>query len=214
MAQIFPKRINKITKIVALAVPLVLFFIVFVFWYWFSPWHLEVGYSPRQPVAYSHKLHAGKLGIDCRYCHTGVERSNVAGVPPSQTCMNCHKTIKSDSAKLTKVINSFKNDVPIEWVKIHKLPDYVYFDHSAHVLNGVGCVSCHGRVDKMQQVRLEKPLSMAWCFECHRSPEKHLVPLGHITDMKYQQSDNWLNVARDKAKTLRPPVESCSGCHR
>lgn len=214
MAQIFPKWTNKVPKIALLSLVGAITGIVFIFWYWFSPYNLEVGYQPIQPVPYSHKKHVGELGMDCRYCHTGVEKSAVAGVPPTQTCMNCHSMIKKDSVKLEPVRDSFKTDLPIPWIRVHKVPDYAYFDHSAHIAASVGCVSCHGRIDQMTEVRLEKPLSMGWCLDCHRNPEPHLRPLDKITDMEWVADENWKAIAKAKAKTLHPPVESCSGCHR
>lgn len=176
-------------------------------WYYFSPEFTDVGYQPVQPIDYSHKLHAGDLQLDCRYCHTGVESSAVAGVPPTQTCMNCHTQIKKDSPKLAKLRESWSTNQPIEWKRIHKLPDYVYFDHSAHVQVGVGCESCHGRVDQMERVAQEKPLSMAWCLECHRDPKPELRPVSEVTTMGYEQGDE------AKKADVNPPVH-CSGCHR
>lgn len=214
MAQIFPKWTNKVPKIALLSGLCATAGIVFIFWYWFSPYHLEVGYQPIQPVLYSHKIHVGNLGMDCRYCHTGVEKSAVAGVPPTQTCMNCHSMIKRDSVRLKQVYSSFETDLPIPWVRIHKVPDYAYFDHSAHIAAGVGCISCHGRIDQMSEVRLEKPLSMGWCLDCHRNPEPHLRPLDKVTNMEWVADEDWKLIAKAKAKTLHPPVESCSGCHR
>ncbi len=214
MAQIFPKWSNKITKALLWTTLVTVCSITFVFWYWFSPWNLEVGYEPVQPVPYSHKIHAGMLGMDCRYCHTGVDKSAVAGVPPTQVCMNCHSTIKADSLNLVVVQESWKTNQSIPWVRVHKIPDFAYFDHSAHISVGVGCVSCHGHIEQMTEVRLEKPLSMGWCLECHRNPAPHLRPLDKITDMNFKTDLAWEKVAKAKAATLHPPVESCSGCHR
>lgn len=230
MAQIFPKWTNKLPKIVVVGGGAAFCFVVFVFWYWFSAYNLDVGYAPVQPVQYSHKLHAGDLGIDCRYCHSGVEKSAVAGVPPTQTCMNCHMTavlpsgdtnpngkgggVRHDSIKIAKVRASWEEDKPIEWVRVHKTPDYVYFDHSAHINNGIGCASCHGRVDQMVRVRQEQPLSMGFCLDCHRNPGEHLRPLDKVTDMNFKPTEEWIKVATVKAHNLNPPIESCSGCHR
>ena len=214
MAQIFPKWSNKVPAIVLLSKLIICIFIVFVFWYWFSPYNLNVGYEPEQPIQYSHKLHAGDLGIDCRYCHTGVEKSAIAGVPSTQTCMNCHQSVKVDPMKLEKVFESWKTDKPIEWVKVHKLADYVYFNHSAHVLSGVSCVKCHGRVDQMQVVRQEEPLSMAWCLKCHRDPGKNLVPKTEVTNLGFKPSKGWLQKAKKRAAMLHPPTTNCAGCHQ
>ena len=213
MAQIFPKWTNKVPRIALIALLGAFVGIVFIFWYWFSPWNLEVGYKPIQPVPYSHKKHVGELGMDCRYCHTGVEKGPVAGVPPTQTCMNCHSLVKTNSVKLEAVRDSFKTDLPIPWIRIHKIPDYAYFDHSAHIAASIGCVSCHGRIAQMTEVPLEKPPSMGWCLACHRNPQPHLRPLDKITDMEWVPGEDWKPIAKAKAKNLHPPVENCSGCH-
>lgn len=214
MAQFFPKWMNKIPVYAPVIGVLGLGFLVFVIWYYCSPWNLEVGYQPKQPVDYSHKTHADVMGLDCRYCHTGVDKSAVAGVPPTETCMNCHYDIKKGSLKLAPVYDSWLHDKPIEWVRVHKVPDYGYFDHSAHVLAGVGCISCHGRVDQMEKVTVVEPLSMGWCLDCHRNPAPHLRPTDKVTDMTWVPDSEWIKVAKARAENLHPPVESCSGCHR
>ena len=156
----------------------------------FSPKAMAVGYAPTQPVPYSHAMHAGQLGLDCRYCHTTVEKTAFAAIPPSQICMNCHTVIRKDSPRLEPIRESFKTGKPVEWIKIHDLPDYVYFNHSAHVKHGVGCVSCHGRIDQMDVVQQVAPLSMGWCLECHREPEKNLRPKDQITNMGWKPTDD------------------------
>ncbi len=153
--------------------------------YGFSPTTWAVGYMPAQPVPFSHALHAGELGMDCLYCHTTVDKAAFAAVPPTQTCMNCHTAIKPDSPKLAAVRESYATGQPIAWKKVHDLPDYAYFNHAIHVNKGVGCVSCHGRVDKMEVVYQSKPLTMAWCLECHRAPEQHLRPREEVTNMAW-----------------------------
>lgn len=214
MAQIFPKWSNAIPKFVAPLSLLGVGFVVFVAWYWFSPKHTDVGYRPNQPVPYSHQLHAGKLGIDCRYCHFGAEKSSVAGVPPTQICLNCHKSVLPESAKLAVIMKSWDSNMPVPWVRVHKLPDYVYFDHSVHLNVGVGCMSCHGRVDRMEKVKLEKPISMSWCLDCHRNPAPRLRPLDKIAEMAWAPPSGWDTEARKRAAKLHPPTTSCSGCHR
>lgn len=163
-----------------------------------APQTTDVGYAPAQPIPYSHALHAGELGIDCRYCHTTVEKTAFAAIPPTQTCMNCHTTIKktvtttegtTDNPKLVALMQSWRTGDPIEWVKVHDLPDYSYFNHSAHVNKGVGCVSCHGRIDRMDVVYQAKPLNMAWCLECHNQPEKFLRPRDEVTNLAFEVSD-------------------------
>ncbi|MGC6416978.1 MAG: cytochrome c3 family protein [Bradymonadia bacterium] len=179
-------------------------------WYYFSPKFTDVGYMPEQPVHYSHKLHAGELKIDCRYCHTSVEKTAWAGVPPTQTCMNCHNAVKTKSPKLELVRQSWKTGESIPWVRVHKVADYAYFNHSAHIQVGVGCESCHGRIDQMVEVWQSQPLSMGWCLECHNAPEKHLRPKDKVTVMGYVPDP------ADKAKIVKevnPPIH-CSGCHR
>ena len=214
MAQLFSKNANSIPGKMAGGLLVKVFVIVFGIYYWFSPNYTDVGYQPEQPVAYSHQLHVDKLGLDCQYCHTSVEVSAHANVPATQTCMNCHSQVKTDSPKLMLVRESWINDVPVEWVRVHKLPDYVAFNHSAHVTVGVGCESCHGRVDGMEVVTQQQPLSMSWCLDCHRSPEEHLRDPSQVTTMGYDYPENYVadNIARIEAERIRPP-ENCSGCH-
>lgn len=198
-----------------LAVVLATSFVIFFFWYYGSPKYTDVGYRPKQPVSYSHKLHAGDLGMDCRYCHTGVEISPVAGVPPTQTCMNCHTLVGTDNTKLLPVRESWASGKPIEWIKVHKLPDYAYFNHSAHLRSGVGCETCHGNVANMVVVELKEPLSMGWCLDCHREPESHLRPQSELITMDYVYPENQLEYAAKliDEKQISPPID-CSGCHR
>lgn len=149
----------------------------------FSPQATDVGYAPQQPIPYSHALHVGQLGMDCRYCHTTVADAAFAAVPPTQTCLNCHAAIKKDSNKLKPLWESWNNGTPIQWTKIHDLPDYSYFNHSTHVNKGVSCVSCHGRIDQMEVVHQAHGLNMAWCLDCHREPEKYLRPADQVTNL-------------------------------
>jgi menaquinone reductase, multiheme cytochrome c subunit len=181
-----------------------------------SPWTTDVGYAPQQPVAYSHALHAGKLGLDCRYCHNTVERTAAAAIPPTQTCMNCHTRIRAEGVKLAIVRDSAKSGLPIHWVRVHDLPDYVYFNHSAHVTRGVPCASCHGRVDQMDVITQVQPLSMGWCLDCHRAPEKHLRPVKDVTRMDWALTpEQQLEVGRAMVKDLGiKPSTDCSTCHR
>jgi len=175
----------------------------------------ETGYAPRQPVEYSHKLHAGDLGMDCRYCHYTVEKSAFAAIPPTEVCMNCHVRVKKDSPLLEPVRQSQASGQPIPWIKVHRLPDYVYFNHQAHVTAGVSCVSCHGRVDQMIVVRQEEPLSMAWCLECHRNPAPNLRPVEEVTNLAWQPDRDPAEIGREilEANNIQPPT-NCSGCHR
>jgi hypothetical protein len=183
-----------------------------IVWYYFSPEYTDVGYRPVQPVPYSHKLHAGDLGLDCRYCHTTVEIAAVAAIPPVQTCMNCHAIIKTDSEKLQPIRDSYETGQPIEWIRVHNLPDYAYFNHSMHVNAGVGCISCHGNVAQMEVVMQMKPLSMGWCLDCHRDPGPHLRPKSEVTNMDWQPPANGDGMAVASAHVQ--PSTDCVTCHR
>lgn len=219
MPQIFPKWSNTVAKVVPIILVVGVCFAVFVFWYWFSPKNLEVGYRPDQPIPFSHKLHAGELGINCMYCHNLADKSAHAGVPSTQTCMNCHEyQANKESIKLAGLMNSWNGGLeegtPIAWNRVHKVGDYAYFDHSVHVNAGVGCKSCHADVQQMQVVRQEKPLSMGWCIECHRNPAPHLRPVAEVANMDYHQSESYKQMAIERAKLLHAPVTECTGCHR
>ncbi len=211
---IFPKWANSVPLYILIGLLLFLSFVTFVFWYWFSPKNLEVGYAPKQPIPYSHQLHVSQLGMDCRYCHVNVERSTAATVPATEVCMNCHNIIKKDSPHIAKLAESFKSGKPMQWVKVHVLPDYVYFDHSRHVGAGVSCVSCHGRIDQMKRVHQVEPLSMSWCLDCHRAPEKHLRPKKFVTKLDWKADDQLKMGLLLKAEHHINPGESCSVCHR
>lgn len=189
--------------------------VVGFFWYYGSPKYTDVGYRPRQPVPYSHKLHAGDLGLDCRYCHYSVERSASANVPPTSVCMNCHNLILPESEKLLPVRESWASGEPIRWVRIHKIGEYAYFNHSIHVNRGVSCVSCHGNVAEMEVVIQKEPLSMSWCLDCHRNPGPHLRPVEEVANMRWvppvDQAEYAARIIKEKG--IAPP-EVCSACHR
>lgn len=215
MAQIFPKRANKgplfLLLALALGGPLVALFIG----YYFSPEYTDVGYMPAQPVPYSHQLHVGELGLDCRYCHAGVEVSAVASVPPTQVCMNCHQLVARDKESLEPIRQSAARGEPMRWVRVHDLPEYAYFDHSLHLRAGVGCSSCHGDVAAMETVRQVEPLSMGWCLECHRDPAPHLREYDEITDTAWTPpEDQRERGARFIAERGIAASESCTTCHR
>ncbi|MCC7205239.1 MAG: cytochrome c3 family protein [Phycisphaeraceae bacterium] len=187
-----------------------------------SPGTKDVGYAPTQPVPFSHAMHAGQLGMDCRYCHNTVEKAGFAAIPPTQTCMNCHAHIRTTSERLAPVRDSYATGKSIDWVKVHDLADYVYFNHSAHLAKGVGCVSCHGRIDKMDVVHNDQPLTMGWCLECHRAPEKHLRPRDQITNMTWDplaetgKTQLQLGLELKKQYNIHDSayMTSCSTCHR
>jgi len=153
--------------------------------------------------------------MDCRYCHTSVEKSQEAIIPPTETCMNCHSVVDVNNKELELVRESWETGKPIEWVRVHMLPDYAYFDHSVHVNAGVGCASCHGRVDQMEEVMQMEPLSMSWCIDCHRNPNKHIRPINEVTNMAWVPSENH-NILVEKYikdRNISPP-EDCTACHR
>jgi hypothetical protein len=172
---------------------------------------------PTQPVAFSHALHVNQLGMDCRYCHTGVEVSSHSNVPTTQTCMNCHTYVQAESPRIAPIKQSWNTGQPIPWVRIHKAPDYVYFNHAVHVNRGVSCYSCHGNVNKMEVVWHDQPQSMGWCLECHRAPEENLRPLDKVYDLDWKaetpekQREQGLKFVEEW--NVNPPV-NCAGCHR
>src|SRR5215467_3909890 len=174
--------------------------------------------SREQPVPFSHAHHVGGLGVDCRYCHTTVETSGFANIPPTKTCMNCHSQIWSTSPTLEPVRASFREDKSISWTRVHDLPDFVYFNHSIHVAKGVGCETCHGRVDQMPLTWQENSLQMDWCINCHRNPEKALRPKEFITTMGYQPAGGQEAMGRRLMKEYNirstSVLTSCSTCHR
>jgi hypothetical protein len=208
--QLFPRSLNFLPLALAVGAGGAGAVVTGAVWYYCSPKNLQVGYAPEQPIHYSHKLHADELGIDCRYCHANVERSQEAMVPPTETCMGCHAVVKKDSQKLAALRDSWATGKPVPWIRVHKLPDHVYFDHSAHLAAGVGCSSCHGRIDQMEVVRLDKPIAMGWCLECHRDPKSNIRPKSELTNMAWQPSEN----AEQLATADVHPPQYCSGCHR
>jgi len=217
MANIFPRWTNWLpVKFLVIAATLGVLVVVGITYY-FTPKYTRVGYMPQQPVAYSHALHVTQLGMDCRYCHTGVETSSHANVPNTQTCMNCHTQAKADSSKLAALRESWQTGRPVPWVKIHKAPDYVYFNHAAHVNRGVSCASCHGKINRMETVWHDQPQSMGWCLECHRAPYNHVRPKEHIYNLDWQAASQREQVAIGKELVkqwnINPP-QTCAACHR
>lgn len=171
-----------------------------------------------QPVQFSHQHHAGGIGIDCRYCHTSVEVAPTAGIPPTKTCINCHSQIWSTSPYLEPVRASFREDKPLQWVRVHDLPDFVYFNHSIHVKQGVGCETCHGRVDRMPLMLQKSSLQMEWCLDCHRNPEKFVRPRDQVLTMGYTPTESQdvigARLVREYGIADERHMTSCSVCHR
>jgi hypothetical protein len=186
---------------------------VALFIYVRSPYVENRQFPVTQPVQFDHRHHVQDDGIDCRYCHDTVDHSPYAGVPPTARCMGCHSQVWNQSALLEPVRRSWFQRVPLHWQRVTLVPDFVYFDHSVHVTRGIGCVSCHGRVDQMPVVYQVAPLTMQWCLGCHRSPEEHLRPKDQITSMTWAPKD-----AEETARLAREyaprHVTECTGCHR
>ena len=214
MPQIFSRKANLLPHLSLAGALFGGVFAIFAVWYYFSPEYTDVGYAPEQPVPYSHRLHAGELGVNCQYCHNWVEVADHSNLPPTQTCMNCHSQVRTESLKLLPVRESFETGEAVPWVKVHHLPDYAHFSHSVHVNNGVGCETCHGRIDQMEVVRQVEPLSMGWCLECHRQPELYLRPNEEVTTMGYVQPADFVerNLERVRLEHIEPPT-NCSACH-
>lgn len=212
---VFPKWVNSLPSLIILTLLGSIVFFVYLFYVWFSPSHLEVGYQPIQPISYSHQLHAGELGIDCRYCHYNVETSAHANIPSAELCLNCHNYIKTDSEEIKYIKEHYENNHPVDWVKVHMLPDYAYFNHSRHVNSGVSCVQCHGRVDQMDVVRQVEPLSMVWCIDCHKNPEGKIWPKDKVTKLWWvpEEDQDVMGKRLVEEYHLNPKIQ-CSVCHR
>jgi Cytochrome c7 and related cytochrome c len=213
MASLFPPWSNTalrlgIALLAASVLSAILSFIIFVR----TPWRRREFESVAQPVEFDHRHHTQDDGIDCRYCHSTVDKAATAGIPTTEKCMGCHSQIWNQSPMLEPVRRSYFSRMPIPWSRVHDLPDFVYFDHSIHVNRGVGCVTCHGRVDRMASVYQVAPLTMDWCLDCHRAPETRLRPIEQVTNMRWnEEKTTSLAVARrfDVAR-----LTHCSTCHR
>ena len=208
----FPEWTETLKKWVNLLVLGAPVYLVALVAYGVTPEAIRIGYQPDQPVPYSHALHAGELGLDCRYCHSTVERAAKAAVPPSATCMNCHSTVRKESELLQPIRAAFAENTPVHWTRVHDLPDYVYFNHEAHVNAAIGCESCHGRIDQMVKVYQAKPLTMEWCLGCHRNPAPFLRNPENVTKMGYQPQPGEGDDVKKK-NAVNPPT-NCSTCHR
>ncbi len=224
----FPNWVNKFTLLIIGGVLVIGGYLATCLYAATLPTTVNVGHRPMQPVPFSHKLHAGELKLDCRYCHNTVETTAHAAVPPTETCGNCHGAnrvkpgatlgvVHPESDLLEPVRRSLESGDPVEWIRVHDLPDFVYFNHAAHVTRGVSCVTCHGRIDKMEIVTQVKPLSMAWCLECHRNPHQYIRDPELITQLDYQPPEG--QTFEEYGKTWAEKLEinpnvSCSTCHR
>jgi hypothetical protein len=217
--QIFHRSFNTLAKVSLFAV---VFVLLYAWWALYvvgwSPYVTQEHIARVQPVEFSHAHHVNQLGIDCRYCHTSVETSAFAGIPPTKTCMNCHQEIWVGSAALQPVRDSYRNDNSISWERIHNLPQFAYFNHGIHVNKGVGCAECHGRVDLMPFTYQDKSLLMGWCLDCHRNPKEHLRPRDEIVNMNWQRPENNSALADQLYEQFEirstDQLTSCSTCHR
>jgi hypothetical protein len=216
MSQIFHRSTNTIAKVTVFGA---LFGLAFAAWALAtlnrSSWATGAEVAREQPVQFSHAHHVGDEGFDCRYCHTSVETSAFAGIPPTKTCMNCHSQIWATSPALEPVRASFRTGESIRWTRVHDLPDFVYFDHSIHVSKGVGCTTCHGKVDQMPLMFQQASLQMDWCLDCHRHPEKYVRPREQVFSVYYEPPANQIELGRALVKEYKiQSLTSCSTCHR
>ena len=216
MANLFPRWFNRLPLQVAVGVMASGSLVTAGVWYYLTPKYSRVGYEPIQPVPYSHQTHVKQLGLDCRYCHTGVEQSWYANIPSPSVCMNCHSQVLPTDPRLAPVRDSFKSGEPISWVQIHRTPDFVYFNHAVHVNRGVSCLSCHGQINQMVEVRHEKSLTMAFCLDCHRHPAPNLRPLAQVYNLDWSNAPTAqleLGQRLQHDWNVRPS-DNCYTCHR
>jgi len=217
MSNIFPKSANRLPLQIIIYLGVLVGIATAGVTYYMTPKYTRVGYAPIQPVPFSHAKHVQEVGLDCRYCHSNVDKSAHSNIPTAQTCMNCHSIVKSTSPLLAPVRESFEKGTPVPWVWIHTTPDHAYFNHAIHVNRGISCVECHGKVNEMDTVRHVQPLSMAFCLDCHRNPETRLRDPKDVFNLdsktlaeqgRHKEAQEYLHNWKVKAP------ESCSGCHR
>ena len=241
MANFFPRWSNWLPLKILICGAVTVTALTAATWYYVTPKYTRVGYEPIQPNPFPHDIHVQQLGMDCRYCHSFVDKAAHSNLPDTQTCMACHSQVQKDNPKLEPVRVSWKTGQPVEWVQIHRTPDFVYYNHAAHVNRGISCHSCHGQVNEMRVVYHHEPHSMAWCLECHRAPENHLRPTDQVYNLDWKPGD--VNPAEFVAKygqpkdakedfskkqkltqqeigqtlkerwNIQPPL-NCQGCHR
>lgn len=219
MSQIFKKSANTISRVSILGALLLAGLLLgLVMELGSSPWVTRQNVAREQPVQFSHQRHVAGNGIDCRYCHTSVEETAFAGIPPTNTCMNCHRYVFKDSQFLEPVRSSYNTGKPLRWTRVHDLPGFVYFNHSIHVNKGVGCTTCHGAVGKMPLMYQASSLQMQWCLDCHRNPERYVRPREAVFDPNYQPPSNQIEIGKTlvaEYKIQNPQqLTSCSTCHR
>ena len=217
MSRVFPPRSREYFRVAVFIAASVGLIATAAIAYYVTPAYTRVGFEPMQPINFSHKLHVGGLGLDCRHCHNHVGDSPHANIPSVQTCLNCHGTkygnVAAQSKALTALRDAEQTGRPLAWARVHKVPDYAYFNHAVHVKRGVSCVSCHGRIDEMEVVRHVEPLSMSWCLDCHRNPAPHLRPADKVFDLGWDGNAEDFGTQLIEKAGIQPP-EDCSGCHR
>ena len=216
MPEVFPRWTNRLPLYVIVGALMIGTGVTAGVWYYFTPKYTRVGYEPIQPVGFPHSVHVDQLGLDCRYCHSAVEKSWYSNVPSSSTCMNCHNQVLKDDPRLALVRESAATGTPIPWVQIHKVPDFVYFNHSVHVNRGISCVHCHGEINKMEEVYHAKPFSMTFCLDCHRNPGPNLRPKDKITQLDWNPHEHLpADWGQKAAKEWNVNAsQNCSACHR
>jgi hypothetical protein len=216
MAQIFHRSTNTISRVSVFGgIGIIVVLVATLAAINRSSYVTEVGVARSQPVQFSHKHHVSDDGIDCRYCHTSVEESSFAGIPSTKICMNCHTQIWAESPILEPVRESFRTGKSLEWTRVNNLPGFVYFDHSIHVHKGVGCSTCHGRVDQMPLMWRENSLYMEWCLECHRNPERFVRPRDQVFNMDWQPPADQIAFGQKLVQQYKiESLTSCSVCHR
>jgi hypothetical protein len=219
MPPIFPPRSNTFARLSILIVLAVLTILVaLLVWFLHSSTFNKVGLNVPQPVPFPHNLHVASLGLNCRYCHDSVDKSSFADLPPTETCMSCHSQIALDRPSLEPIRQSWKTGVPVQWNRVNELPGYVYFDHHIHVSKGVGCESCHGRVDQMTTNVKANTFYMAWCLDCHRNPAKFVRPKDKVYQMGYTPAEDQATLGPKLVKeySIMGPGQlmNCSICHR
>lgn len=216
MRQIFRPHDNTLAKLsIVGAILFVIGLGAFGYWLARSSYYTKVGVDVEQPVPFSHRHHVEGVGIDCRFCHTSVEKSSFAGIPPTATCMKCHNIIWKESPALEPVRESWRTGKPLNWWRVHDLPDHVYFNHSVHIAKGVSCLECHGQVNNMPLMRKQNTLHMEWCLACHRDPVKRLSPKEEVFNMHWQKPENIKELQKQLAEKYKvKSVQNCSACHR
>lgn len=220
MPQIFPKNTNAFVRYLIFGGGILGLLLLISLPFLARTTNNAVGVPVAQPIDYPHNLHVAQLGLDCRYCHTTVEIAATASIPPTETCMTCHSQLRTDSPAISELIASWESQTPIAWNRVHDMPEYVFFDHSAHINNGVGCSTCHGQIDQMEGIWKNEPMTMGWCLECHRNPAAYLRPRSEVFNMAYKAPDGYndqLALGNELVAEYHVNLENlpqCSTCHR